>query len=106
MPAESVLRCVPSSPFACPPRSFQRTSESRFLKLIRIFLPLEIEPPIVQGSKGPRGGEWQTSKGQKRFNAGRPSVVQHWYRSHRLRPMAPGTSDELPGESIRTVVLL
>ena len=46
-----------------------------------ILLPLEIEPPIVQGSKGPRGGKWQTSKGQKRFNAGRPSVVRHWYMS-------------------------
>jgi transposase-like protein len=32
-----------------------------------ILLPLKIEPPIVQRSKGPRGGKWQTSKGQKRF---------------------------------------
>src|SRR5271155_5829770 len=43
-----------------------------------ILLPWKIEPPIVQGSKGPRGGKWQTSKGQKRCNAGRPSVVRHW----------------------------
>jgi hypothetical protein len=47
-----------------------------------ILLPFEIEPPVVEDSQRPRGGKGQTSKvqkskGQKRFNAGRSSVVRH-----------------------------
>jgi phenylpropionate dioxygenase-like ring-hydroxylating dioxygenase large terminal subunit len=43
-----------------------------------ILLPSEIEPPIVRGSRDREVGKWQKNNGQKKFSAGRRSVVRHW----------------------------
>ena len=60
------------------PATGQRASSERStlrMGLGPYMLPLEIEPPIVQGRRDRRGGKWQTNKGQKR--------VQRWTAKRR-----------------------
>jgi hypothetical protein len=39
-------------------------------RVLRILLRLETEPPIVQGRRDDRGGEWQKNSSQKKFSCG------------------------------------